>query len=136
MSHLRLLSTLFILLFSLGIVFNASAKDNKESIKTYEFNFRGFVSKKINNEVDYALLKGAEFALKKKHNYFIILETRKFDATNEYADQRSSKFGRSKPKRVRDRTEVVIKCFNEDPAIEGSYNARDTKKEIKEKYSD
>ncbi len=101
----------------------------------YKFSYRGHSSKKITNESDFAIIKAAEYAIGKKHTYFVIVENRKYDAAAK-AKQKATRFGTNISKRPKPKTELTIECFNEDPSLENSHNALNAKQDIKDKYSD
>lgn len=114
---------------SLSITTQAAFAKDKE----FKFNFRGYVSEEINNQDDFALLKAAEYTLKKGYEYFVILETDRYDRTKK---QRTTKFGTNSSKKPKLRTKLVIHCYDADPGVEGAYTANQIKQDIDAKYSE
>lgn len=107
----------------------ASAKD-----KSYRFNFSGYVSEEITDQDDFALVKAAEYSLKKGYDYFEITNTRRFDKAKEQA--RTGRIGRRQSTRPRLRTELEIHCYDTEQNSGEAYNASSIVQEINQKYAD
>ena len=128
MKFFKILCALLALSFTFSTQL-ASAKD-----KEYRFNFSGYVSEEIDNQDDLALLKAAEYSLKKGYDYFIILKTDRYDKAKK--NQGNARLGRKRSTRPRLRTTLEIHCYDADPDLENSHNAEQVKNDINQKYSD
>ncbi|MBT5073251.1 MAG: hypothetical protein HOH18_00035 [Kordiimonadaceae bacterium] len=102
--------------------------------KAYKFNFSGYVSEEITDQDDYALMKAAEYSLKKGYSYFVLNNTRRFDKSQEQA--RTGRIGRRQSKKPRLRTELEIHCYDTEQNSEGAYSANSVMQDISQKYSD
>lgn len=90
----------------------ATAQDNKiDKGKSYSFTFSGYVSKTIDDQEDFAMLKAAQYSLKKGYSHFTIVNSDRYDNTARRAN-RTTKFGRKPSKRPRLKTKLTILCFN------------------------
>lgn len=107
----------------------ALAKD-----KAYKFEFKGYVSEKIIDQDDLALLKAAEYSIKKGYDYFVLNRTRRYDRATVPA--RTGRIGRRQSTRPRLRTELEIHCYDTEQSVENSYNANLVVEKINQKYAD
>ena len=128
MKFFSILCASIILLSSSMAGQDALAKD-----KSYKFNFRGYVSKQIDNQDDLALLKASEYSLKKGYDYFVIENIRRFDRAKQ---QRTVKFGRRTSTKPQLRTEMRIHCYDAIPDMENVHNANETVMKINQNYPD
>ncbi len=126
---MKLLKSLIAISVAMIIGFNGTMALAKD--KEYEFSFKGYVSKKITEQDDYAMLKASEYALKKGYEYFTIDNIRRY----EKGSSRSSfRIGARKSIRKRLYTELKIHCYDDASTIEDAYKASDVKQEIDQKY--
>lgn len=129
MKFIIILRVIAILLISSFVSQIAAAKD-----KSYKFEFRGYVSEKITDQDDLALLEAAEYSIKKGYSYFVLNRTRRYDKATEPA--RTGRIGRRQSTRPRLRTELEIHCYDTEQSVENSYNANLVVQEINQKYAD
>ena len=104
----------------------STAKD-----RAYKFNFSGYVSEEITDQDDFALVKAAEYSLKKGYDYFEITKTRRFDKAKQQA--RTGRIGCRQSSRPRLRTELEIHCYDTEQNSEETYNASSIVQEINQK---
>lgn len=123
---LSLISTTIIL--SLFLIPASFAKDRE-----YKFNFNGHVSEEIANQDDYALMEAAKYTLKKKYDYFVIKNARRYDRAKKVRG--GSRISNSRPSKPRPKTELVIHCYDADPNNEEAHNAEAIKAELEKKYA-
>ncbi len=81
---------------------------------------------------DYAMMRAAEYALKKGYTHFVIENTRRYvKAARNGGGLGSRNSGKPKP-----RTELKIHVYDADPAIEGVYEAASTIQGLNTKYAE
>lgn len=127
MSFIRLASLIAICLASLSFT-AASAKDRE-----FKFNFDGHVSEEIANQDDYALMEAAKYTLKKKYDYFVIKNARRYDRAKK--QRGGGRFASNRPTKPRLKTELVIHCYDADPGGEGAQNAEAIIADLEQKYA-
>lgn len=123
---LSLISTTIIL--SLFLIPASFAKDRE-----YKFNFNGHVSEEIANQDDYALMEAAKYTLKKKYDYFVIKNARRYDRAKKVRG--GSRISNSRPSKPKLKTELIIHCYDADPGSDGAHKAKTVKAELEQKYA-
>lgn len=101
--------------------------------REYKFSFNGYVSEEIANQDDYALMEAAKYTLKKKYDYFVIKNARRYDRAKK--TRSGVRFASNRPTKPRLKTELIIHCYDADPGSEGAHNADTTKAELEQKYA-
>lgn len=100
--------------------------------REYKFNFNGHVSKEIDNKDDYALMEAAKYTLKKKYDYFVIKNARRYDRAKKVRG--GSRISNNRPSKPKLKTELIIHCYDADPGTEGVHNAETIKAQLDQKY--
>ncbi|MDA7569629.1 hypothetical protein N8742_08020 [Emcibacteraceae bacterium] len=73
--------------------------------REYKFSFNGYVSEEIANQDDYALMEAAKYTLKKKYDYFVIKNARRYDRAKK--TRSGGRFASNRPTKPRLKTELI-----------------------------
>jgi len=111
--------------------FSANAQNSEQNENTYTFHYNDREARKIELS-EYAMLRSAEYAMKKGFKFFELVNTRHYDANNK-SKTPNRVFGSRRSKRPKPATELTITCFEKETG-ENSHNARMTREQIKAKY--